>query len=601
MTEHLLFGVASIIVLGVLAQWLAWRVHLPSILLLLIFGFVAGPATDFLNPDELMGDLLFPVVSISVAVILFEGGLTLRLEELREVQSAVRNLITVGALITWAIAGAAAYLLVGFDLGLSVLFGAILVVTGPTVVGPLLRHVRPVPRVGTVAKWEGITIDPVGATLAVLVFEAILLGGFQATGHAALGFLKTIAIGLTAGFLGALILVLLLRNFLVPDFLQNPVALMLVVLVFAVSNHFQAESGLLSVTLMGIGLANQKLTPVKHIIEFKENLRVLLISALFILLAARLKLDDLEIINANSFLFVAVLIFVARPVSVFAATRSSKLNFKEKLFLSWLAPRGIVAAAVASIFSLRLVQADYAQASGLVPLTFLTIVATVALYGLTAKPVAQWLGLAQQHPQGFLIVGAHHWAREIGQALKSQGFQVVMADSNWDNIRKSRMSGLSIYYGNVLAEYSLDEIELDGIGRLLALTPNDEANSLACLHFIEVFGRAQVYQLPLQSQSERREKDAAAHLLGRLLFGPSVTYNHLSQRFGGKATVKVTKLTREFDFQDFLEKQGGKAIPLFRIDEGNIQVFTADRPLTPKPGQTLISLVDEGPETGAAA
>ncbi len=594
MSEQLLVGVASVIILGIAAQWLAWRVHLPSILLLLIFGLIAGPATGFLRPDDLMGPVLFPIVSISVALILFEGGLSLRFSEIREVHGAVRNLITVGAMLTWVLASLASYLLLGLSLSLSVLFGAILVVTGPTVVIPLLRHVRPVTRVGTVAKWEGITIDPVGATLAVLVFEAILVGGLGATGHAAIGFLKTILIGIAGGAVGAGVLVFLLRRFLVPDFLQNPVTLMLVVAVFTLSNLFQSESGLLSVTLMGIGLANQRLAPVRHIIEFKENLRVLLISAVFILLAARLQWADFEIIGARSVAFVLVLILVVRPAAVFASTYRSRLNFRERLFLSWMAPRGIVAAAVASIFSLRLIDAKVKEATVLVPLTFFVIVSTVALYGLTAKPLAQRLRLAQKFPQGFLLLGAHPWSRQLGETLVAQGVQVVLADSNWENIRRARMSGLKTYYGNILADHALDEIDLDGIGRFLALTPNDEANSLACLHFIEAFGRAEVYQLPPQAVAERRERDAAAHLMGRLLFGPAVTYNYLSRRFQEGSVLKVTKLTKEFGFKAFLDQHGPNVTPLFLIGgDRTISIFSTDRTLTPSPGQTLISLVEE--------
>ncbi len=594
MSEHLLVGVASVIILGIAAQWLAWRVRLPSILLLLIFGMIAGPATGFLHPDELMGPILFPVVSISVALILFEGGLSLRISEIREIHGAVRNLITVGALLTWGMASLASFLLLDLSLSLSVLFGAILVVTGPTVVIPLLRHVRPVTRVGTVAKWEGITIDPVGATLAVLVFEAILLGGFGGTWHAAVGFLKTLLIGVVGGAAGAGVLVALLRRFWVPDYLQNPVTLMLVVSVFALSNHFQSESGLLSVTLMGIGLANQKLAPVRHIIEFKENLRVLLISAVFILLAARLQWTDFEIIGVRAVVFVAVLIFVVRPVAVFVSTYRSRLNFRERLFLSWMAPRGIVAAAVASIFSLRLANADVSQATVLVPLTFFVIVTTVALYGLTAKSLAQRLRLAQKFPQGVLLLGAHAWSRQLGETLVAHGVPSVLVDSNWENIRRARMSGLRTSYGNILADHAIDEIDLDGIGRLLALTPNDEANSLACLHFVEAFGRAEVYQLPPQAVAERRERDAAAHLKGRLLFGPAVTYNYLSKRFQAGAVLKVTKLTQEFDFKAYLDQHGPSVTPLFLIDtDGTISIFTTDRTLTPSRGQTVISLVDE--------
>ncbi len=600
MEHNVLIGVAAILVLGIAAQWLAWRIHLPSILLLLLFGFFAGPVTHFINPDELMGDLLFPVVSLSVAIILFEGGLTLRFAELREIRRAVRNLITIGAVVTWVIASTSAHFILDLELSLAVLLGAILIVTGPTVVIPLLRHVRPVARLGSVAKWEGIMIDPIGATMAVLVFEAILVGGFQeATSVAVFGLLRTVIVGLLVGAAGAALMVLLLRRYWIPDFLQNSVTLMVVVAVFALSDEIQPESGLLTVTLMGILLANQRFVPVKHIIEFKENLRVLLISSLFILLSARLDFEQLTTtLGWNSFLFVAVVILVARPASVLASTYKSRLDWRERIFLAWLAPRGIVAAAVASVFSLRLAEAGFAQADQLISVTFLIIVVTVALYGLTAKPLARALGVAQKHPQGFLIMGGHSWGLQIAQTLQDLSIPVVVVDSNWNNIQKARMAGLPTYYGNILAEYAMDEIELNGIGRLLAMTPNDEANSLACLHFIEVFSRAEVYQLSPHAELGAHEDGSTHHLLGRLLFSGRATYNRLKERFDGGATVKATKLTESFDIERYRALYGERALPLFRVSEtGQVTVFAGDHTPGLRPGHTLVALVEETDET----
>ncbi|MFQ5798761.1 MAG: cation:proton antiporter, partial [Bacteroidota bacterium] len=330
MFEDLLIGLASIIVLGIVAQWLAWRLRLPSILLLLILGFIAGPVTGILNPDALLGDLLVPLVSVSVAVILFEGGLSLRIAELRETGSVVRNLISVGALVTWVISAGAAALILGLDFALAVLLGAILVVTGPTVIVPLLRQVRPVARVGSILKWEGILIDPMGAMLAVLVFEAILSGGFQeASTLAVMGVLKTVFIGGSVGALGAGVIILLLKRYWIPDYLHNAVSLMMVVSVFTASNFLQAESGLLAATLMGVVLANQKAVAVKHIIEFKENLRVLLISSLFILLAARLQVNDLNYIGASGLAFLGVLVLIARPAAVGLSALGSEMSWRE--------------------------------------------------------------------------------------------------------------------------------------------------------------------------------------------------------------------------------------------------------------------------------
>jgi NhaP-type Na+/H+ or K+/H+ antiporter len=594
MAEHILLGLASIIVLGIGAEWLAWRLRLPSILLLLIFGIVVGPVIGFLNPDALFGDLLLPIVSLAVAIILFEGGLNLRVSELRQVGSVVRKLLTVGALVTWMISTGAAYFLLDLDFALALLLGAILVVSGPTVIMPLLRHLRPSGQLGSILKWEGVVIDPIGAILAVLVFEAILAGGFrEAATVTVIGLLKTILIGGGIGVLGAMIMVLLLRRFWIPDFLHGAVSLTLVIAVFAASNLLQTDSGLLAATVMGIYLANQKTVSVKHIVQFKENLRVLLISSLFILLSARLQVSHLGYISIGGLAFLGVLMVIARPASVALSTLGSGLSWRERAFLSWMAPRGIVAAAVSSIFALRLVEAGYPQAELLLPITFMVIIFTVTIYGLSASPLARWLQVAEPNPQGVLIVGAHSWAQAIASALQAEGYRVLVVDDNWANVSAARMAGLPTFYASILSQYALDEIELGGIGRLLALTPDNEFNSLAALQFTDAFGRAEVYQLSPKSEEKGPRGMVSQHLQGRLLFGAGITYTYLSKCFAEGAVIRTTKLTQEFDYDAFRALRGEEAIPLFLIGQsGNLMVFTRDNPPNPRPGQTLISLVN---------
>jgi NhaP-type Na+/H+ or K+/H+ antiporter len=591
-SETILVQVAGIIIIGVAAQWLAWRLRLPSILLLLLLGFVAGPFTGFLDPGELFGDLLLPVVSMCVALILFEGGLSLRVADLPAVGGIVRNLVSLGALITWAVGALAAYWIFGLPGELAVLLGAILVVTGPTVVGPLLRHIRPVGTAGPILRWEGIVIDPIGALLAVLVFEVILSGSVQPM-SIALAVARTVVIGGGLGLLAAALLTLLLARHAIPDFLQNAASLMLVLAVFTASNHFQQESGLLAVTVMGIALANQKFVDVRHIVEFKENLRVLLIASLFILLAARLPRADLARVGVAEVIFVAVLVLVARPLAVAACTLGSRLTFKERVFLAWVAPRGVVAAAVSSVFALRLQDLGYEGAALLVPITFIAIIGTVAIYGLTSGWVARRLGVADPNPQGVLLVGAQSWARLIAAALKEKGYAVCLVDSNRENIAAARMAGLPTYADSILAEYAIEEIYLGGIGRILAMTPNDWVNVLAVQRFRPVFGRAQCFQLsPRKDPAHKKERHK--HLHGRWLFGEAVTYATLSQRFAAGATVKTTKLSKSFDYQAFRDMYGESAVPLFVISEkGTLSVVTADQPIVPTPGQTLISLVSE--------
>lgn len=604
MSQYLLLAIASIITLGITAEWIAWRIGLPSILVLLLFGVVAGPFTGLLDPDALFGELLFPVVSVSVAIILFEGGTSLRLEELRQVGRVVISLVTVGAGVTWALGTAAAHYVLGMGFQLALLLGAILVVTGPTVIVPLLRQMRPTAAIGNTLKWEGILIDPIGAVLAVLVLKVLLAGGFE---HAwtvgALGLLKTLALALTLAAAGAGLMISLLARRWVPEFLQSPLSLVLVVAAFAVSNTLQSESGLLTVTLMGVVMANQRSVNVRHIIEFKENLRVLLISSLFIILAARLDISDLRAVGWSQIAFVGALILIARPVSVGLATLGSDFSWRERLVLGWVAPRGIVAAAVSSLFALELTRHGYAEAGQIASITFLVIIMTVLVSGFTAAPLARRLGVALPDPQGVLFVGAHPWAREIARELKDLGFQVLLADTNRHNIRQARLAGLRSYYGSSLTEGALDHIDLSGIGSLLALTSNDEVNSLTGLNFSEVLGTNAVYQLPPEDLATATDQTLLGrHLRAHFLFRDDADYWHLTARFDSGADVRTTGLTDSFGFPEFLE-QHPEAIPLFIVEEGKLTVVTVDGSQVPQPGQTVVAVVDGrvgGPPSGSA-
>ncbi len=398
-------------------------------------------------------------------------------------------------------------------------------------------------------------------------------------------------------------MVVLLKYYWIPDFLQNAFSLMMVLSVFTASNLWEAESGLLATTLMGIVLANQKICPVKHIVEFKENLRVLMISSIFSILAARLRISDLAEVGFRGVLFLAVLMVLARPAAVAVSTVGSQLSSAERKFLAWMAPRGIVAAAVSSIFAVGLSEAGFAQAERLVPVTFFVIIGTVTIYGLGAFPVARRLGVAQPHPQGALIVGAHSWARAMAKALEREDIRVLLVDSNRAHVAAARLAGTPAHYGAILSESVLDEIDLYGISRLLAVTSNDDANSLAALHFAEIFGRAEVYQLsPGDSDSAGQKSTSPQHLNGRFLFAPEVTYDHLSRMFDAGAIVKTTRITEKFNYQAFHELYGASAVPMFVIsDRGELAVVTAASPPKPRAGQILVTAIpanDSEPASG---
>jgi hypothetical protein len=344
---------------------------------------------------------------------------------------------------------------------------------------------------------------------------------------------------------------------------------------------------------MGVVMANQEQFAVRHIVEFKENLRVLLLSSLFILVAARIPLDAITNLGLNDFLFLAVVMFVARPLGVALSTIGSELTYKERFFLSMMAPRGIVAASVASIFALEVSEAGFPEAEAIVPLTFLVIIGTVTIYGLISIPLSRRLGLSEGAPQGVLFLGAHSWAREIAKAVQGAGFPVLLVDSNRDNVNLAQMEGLPSYYGNVLSDMAQEEISLEGLGRLLALTPNEEVNSLASIRFADVFGSGHVYQLPAKEEQNRREGAVARPLRGQYLFGEEITYNYLQQRTRMGDVIKITRLTSEFGFEDLKEHYEGQVVPLFLVTEtGELLIYSAESSPTPQPGQNLIFLAE---------
>jgi NhaP-type Na+/H+ or K+/H+ antiporter len=611
MEESLVLYLVGVPLLGIGAQWLAWRMRLPAILLLLACGIALG---QFVDPDDLLSQvtggarangprLLFPAVSIAVAIILFEGGLSLRFQELKYSGPVVFRLVTIGAGITWLLTTIAATYSFHLSARIAVLVGAILVVTGPTVVGPLLRHIRPTRRVGSIAKWEGIVIDPIGAMLAILVFEQVLATAqFPRVVDVLLVLLRCAIVAVTLGLFAAWLLVETARRYWLPDYLQGVIFLAVMLGAFAASNEVQPESGLATVTLMGIALANQRKVSIRHVVEFNEHLGILLVSCLFVVLGSRLNVAEMLALGPGGLIFLTLLILVVRPISVFIATIGTATSLRERTFLAFLAPRGIVAAAVASVFALKVatIASDEGrlarEAQQLVPITFAVIVGTVAVYGIFAAPLARRLGLADPDPQGVLIAGASRWVRDVAKALKEEGFAVLLLDTNDSHVSDARMAGLSVENMNVLSEPVQNELDLSGIGRLLAMTPNDEVNALASRELARLFGRANVYQLP-DGCDESSRGAVAPHLCGRPLFRKDLTYHEIEIRTERGALIKKTKITNAFSWHELQRHYGFTASPMFVITERNsLAICTADEYIEPKAGQTVIALVDPGDE-----
>ena len=596
MDNNVLLSIASIGVLGIACQWFAWWVRIPSILFLLTAGILAGPVLNLLNPDVLFGNLLFPFISLSVAVILFEGSLTLKFEDIRGHGKTVSNLVTIGALITWVIIGYSTYRLLNLPIELAFLFGAVVVVTGPTVIIPMLRTVRPNSKVANVLRWEGIVIDPLGALLAVLVFDFIISGQQNnALGTIFLTFGKIIFSGFIIGFVFGWLLGELLRKQYIPQYLRNIFTLISVFAVFVLSEMIESESGLLAVTIMGITMANMKDMDIDNILDFKESLSVLLISALFIVLAARIELHELIHAGWPAIVLLGIIILIARPVSVFVSSIGSDLSFNEKLMIAWIGPRGIVAAAISALFALRLEDAGYSEAVLLVPLTFVIIIGTVVIQSTTAQHIAEFLKVREPSPTGLLIIGAGNVARAIGKELQSHSFKTLITDSTWENIRLARMDGLETYFGNPVSEHADRNLNLSGLGKLLAMSGRLNLDTLACLRFKSEFGANNVYELKTTREKHTEDKHiVSTKHRGYELFSEDADYGNLAYRLRNQAEIKSTQLSDEFTFEQYLKKYEGGIVPMFAIDDKQrLHVFVANGEIQPKPDWTIIAMIDK--------
>lgn len=588
MDQSVLYTMAAVLVLGVGAQWLAWRLKLPSILPLLALGILAGPATGLLNPDEMFGPILFPMVSLGVALVLFEGGMTLRFRDIRGHGAVVTNLVSWGAVLNWLLIAAGAHYLAGLSGDIAMLFAALMIVTGPTVINPLLRTMRAENSVSQVLRWEGILIDPVGALLAVLVFQYLLTGQ-----NSLMLFAQSIGAGTFMGLAGAWSLGVVLRRHWVPEYLLNVLTLAWVVMVFAGSDALAHESGLLAVTIMGILLGNMRDVAVNEILSFKESLSVLIISVLFVVLGARV--DPAEIVATGwQGVIILLVILAARPIIVWLSTIRSGYRWQQKALISWVAPRGIVAAAVSSLFAIRLEESGHEGASTLVALTFLVILATVLLQSLSARRVTKALGLAEAEPNGMLFVGANSVARAMAKALQDQGYRVKLADTSYEEIRAARMAGLEVYYGDPISSHADQYLELSGIGRLFAVSRRSRWNTLACMKFRSEFGPQRVFSLRNSEDRKDTERSRIAdEYAPPRLFTADVTFEKIASLLAGGAEIKTIRLGEDFSLEDYKRESGAKLIPLFSLGEKQkLRVIDNPDELGKQSGtQRLIALV----------
>ena len=584
--------IALVGILGIGAQWLAWRTGLPAIVLMLIAGFLAGPVLGVFDPEHAFGGLLEPMVAIGVALILFEGGLSLDFRELRHTGSAVGRLATVGVALGWLFGALAGIHIAGLAPEVAILFGGILVVTGPTVVIPLLRQSSIKSRPASILKWEAIVNDPTGALCAVIAYEYFRKVAEQPGATLFEVVPPLIIAAIIAGLIGYVAALAIAWSFprgAVPEYLKVPVLLTAVIGVFVISNLIEHEAGLVAVTVMGVALANMNVTSLRSIHPFKENIAVLLVSGIFILLSASLSIEDIRYINWPIAWFLLALLFVVRPATIILSLLGSNIPWNERLFLAWIAPRGIVLVAISGLFALRLSDLGFSDGNLLIGLSFAVVVVTIVAHGFTVDLVAKLLKVKGTTRPGILIVGSTPWTVALAEQMRDMKAPVMVVDPSWQRLALARQKGIPTYHGEILNEATEHNLELAPYQNLVAATENEAYNALVCNEFAHEIGRDSVFQLGESADGEDRHA-LPESLRGRALFESGFGVEDVSERQRQGWVFRKTRLSEEFDFEKMQEKLPDAANMLLLLrDNGNIRFFThAARP-EPRAGDIILS------------
>ncbi len=583
--------------IGVGSQWLAWHLRMPAIVLMLAAGLIVGPVTGIFDPARDIGVLLAPMISIAVAIILFEGGLTLNVSSLRDVGRGVGRLVFIGAPLGWLLSTLALRYGAGLSWESSAVFGGIMIVTGPTVIAPLLRTARLSRRPAALLQWEAIVNDPLGALAAVLAFEVVLVLRTATTVGSAIGELAIgVAVALALGAAGAFGLAWAFRDGRVPEFMKVPVLFSVLLVVFAISDSVLHESGLLAVTIMGIGIANANLASYAELRRFKEHATILLVSGVFILLAASLDFETLAALNWRSILFVISVVLLVRPLTVYLSLIGAGVPWREQLLVALTGPRGVVLVAVAGLFGERLAELGVADGAIVGPLAFVLVAATVVLHGFTLAPFARFLGLSGGVTPGVLIIGGSRWTMGLAEALRKVEVPVLLADPNHNNLRAARSEGLPTYSGDILSESAEHWLELVSYDLVVAATENDAYNTLIATDLGPEFGRDNVFQIT------REKNESARHALSNSLtgrrFGPDETHRGLEQLMRDGWTFRVTRLTEEYTLKDWREKRPNAKVIARISASGETRFIREDEEINAAPDVRIVSMLPPGEGKG---
>ena len=576
-------------VVGVGAQWLAWRFRLPGIVMMLLAGLILGPGTGIFVPSRDIGPLVAPMISLAVAVILFEGGLTLNFKQLEGAGPGVRRLVMIGAPLGWFLSSLALIYIAGLSWQTSVVFGGVMIVTGPTVIAPLLRAAKLHNRPAQLLQWEAIVNDAVGALVAVVALVVVMVIQQQLSVENAIWTVVSgIAFAMLVGFGAALMVIAAFRRALVPEYMKVPMLFVLVLAVFAVADAVLHESGLLAVTVMGLVIANANLPSYTEIYRFKEQATTLLLSGVFILLAANVRLGTLELLNWRSVLFILAVILLVRPLTVLISLLGTSIPMNERLLVAFTGPRGVVLLAISGLFAQRLVDEGVADGAVLQPLAFVLVMTTVVLHGFTLKPLATRLGLTSSETPGMIIVGGSTFTTGLAKALGNAGVNVLITDPNRSQLRSAREEGVPTYYGDILSEAAEHGVEFISYSTIFAASDNDAYNTLVATDLAPEYGRNAIWQIA------RVKEDQARHALPNQLGGQGVAGGRtLAQYLDLLADgwiFRTTRLTDEYKLEDWQAAREG-AIPLAVVQGGNIRLLGRDEELPGRAGMRIVSMM----------
>ncbi|PVE71744.1 cation:proton antiporter [Priestia megaterium] len=593
--EPMLIHITLVVGLGVLSQWLAWRFKLPAIVVMSIIGLLTGPILGLIDPKAQFAQLFDPFVSIAVAVILFEGSLNLDMREVRGIEKPVFRIVTLGALLAWVLGSLAAHYIADLSWAVAIVIGGLFIVTGPTVILPLLRQAKLKPKPAAILKWEGIIVDPFGALLAVFSFEIVqFLVLREVSGKTILFFFAASIIAVLIGWLLGRGIGWMFQKGHIPEYLKSPVVFIVVIACFTIADEIKHETGLLAVTAMGITLANMHISSISDMRHFKENISVLLTSTIFIMLTAGLTMKTItEIFHWNIILFVLLMLFIVRPVSIFLSTVGTDLSIKEKILIGWIAPRGIVALTVSSYFAKVLIDEGFKDASILTTLTFALVFATVCAHGFSLSWLAKKLDLSIGEEPGILLVGSNDFTVAFASKLKQLGYPVLVADSSWERLRTARRAEVDVYHGEVLAEQTEYHLDLTPYEYVIAATELDAYNALVCTAFLQDMGRNNVFQLSIRDQEDSREDvDEIMHTVrGRMLFKKGITWEFLHHKMEHGYTIYNTKITDEYTYETYLEEKSDDSLLLAVSKQGKaLSFFAHDQEINVNAGDTVLSL-----------